>query len=106
MSRTPTADDWRTLYRAAILESDPAKVPGLIDLAYKVVQRRAFELWYMGEPPTRERHELDNALYFLDLLRKFGPLLEGSPRVGDLEQRSSGESPADGSNTKSSTTEP
>ena len=52
MSRTPTADDWQTLYRAAILESDPAKVPGLIDLAYKVVQRRAFELWYMGAPPT------------------------------------------------------
>jgi hypothetical protein len=44
MSRTPTADDWQTLYRAAILESDPAKVPGLIDLAYKVVQRQAFEL--------------------------------------------------------------
>ena len=53
-----------------------------------------------------ERHELDNAPYFLDLLRKFGPWLEESPRVGDLEQRSSGESPADGSNTKSSTTEP
>lgn len=24
MSRTPTADDWQTLYREAILESDPA----------------------------------------------------------------------------------
>lgn len=79
MSRTPTADDWQTLYRAAILESDPAKVPGLIDLAYKVVQRRAFELWYMGAPPTMERHELDNALYFLDLLRKFGPFAGGEP---------------------------
>jgi len=106
MSRTPTADDWQALYRAAVLESDPAKVPDLIDLAYKVVQRRAFELWYTGAPQTRERDELDNALYFLDLLRKVGPSLEESPRVGNLEQRSSGESPADGSNTKSSATEP
>ncbi|MBZ5688740.1 MAG: hypothetical protein LAP86_27330 [Acidobacteriia bacterium] len=106
MSRTPTTDDWRTLYREAILESDPANLPGLIDLAYRVVQRRAFELWYMGAPATRERHELDNALYFLDLLRKFGPQLEESPRVGDVGQRSPDECPADGSNTTSSTTEP
>jgi hypothetical protein len=72
MSRTPTADDWQTLYRQAILESDPAKLPGMIDLAYKVIQRRAFELWYAGAPASGERNELDAALDFINLLRTLG----------------------------------
>ncbi len=87
MSRTPTADDWQALYGEAILESDPAKIPGMIDLAGKVVQRRAFELWYMGAPLTRERGELEAALNILDLLKKFGPVQDG-------------ESPAEGSTSK------
>ncbi len=74
MSRTPTAGDWQTLYLRAILESDPAKILDTADLAYKVIQRRAFELWYAGAPPTKERHELDTALASLDLLKKFGPV--------------------------------
>ena len=90
MSRTPKADDWQLLYREAILESDPAKIPGMIDLAYKVIQRRAFELWYMGgAPQTRERLELDSALYFLDLLRKIGPVPETGSRVDELDKGSS-----------------
>jgi hypothetical protein len=72
MSRTPTADDWQTLYRQAILEPDPAKLPGMIDLAYTVIQRRAFELWYAGAPASGERNELDAALDFLNLLRTLG----------------------------------
>lgn len=74
MSRTRTAADWQTLYLQAILESVPAKMPGTVDLAYKVIRRRAFELWYAGAPPTKERHELDTALYSLGLLKKFGPM--------------------------------
>lgn len=74
MSRTPTAADWQKLYLRAILESDRTRMPGTVDLAYKVIRRRAFELWYAGEPPTKERHELATALASLDLLKKFSPV--------------------------------
>lgn len=96
MSRTPTANDWQTLYREAIFESDPAKIPGMIDIAYHVIQRRAFELWYMGgAPQTRERLELDSALYFLDLLRKIGPVPTTESRVDELDEGSSAGTSAD-----------
>lgn len=82
MSRMPRADDWQTLYREAVLESDPAKVPEMIDLASRVIRRRAFELWYMGSAAeTRERLELDSALYFLDLLKKISPVPDSSPEI-------------------------
>ncbi len=85
MSQTLTTNDWQTLYREAILESDPAKIPGMIDMAYKVIQRRAFELWYMGPAPqTRERLELNTALYFLDLLKKIGPVPSTSSGSDEL----------------------
>lgn len=95
MSRTPAADDWQILYREAVLESAPAKVPGMIDLAYHVIQRRAFELWYMGTAPqTRERLELDSALYFLDLIKKIGPLPDTSSPIDGLDKGPSS-TPAD-----------
>lgn len=72
MSQTPSENDWHDLYREALLESDPARVPALIDEAYKAVQRRALELWNTCSPETKERHELDAALYFLGLLRMVG----------------------------------
>ena len=80
MSRTPTADDWQMLYHQAILEPDPKKLSGLIDVAYKVIQRRAFDLWYNGEPATGERQDLDAALFCLELLREFCPVRESSSR--------------------------
>lgn len=96
MSQTPTTHDWQTLYRQAILESDPAKMPEMIDLAYKVIQRRAFELWYRGgAAQTKERLELDSALYFLDLLRKIGTLTETGARVDNLDKGSPSRTPAD-----------
>lgn len=96
MSHTPTADDWQTLYREAMLESDPAKMPEMIDLAYKVIRRRAFELWYRGNAEqTKERLELDRALYFLDLLRKIGTLTEPDARVDNFDKGSPSGTPAD-----------
>jgi hypothetical protein len=82
VSRIPRAGDWQTLYREAILESDPAKVPEMIDLASTVIRRRAFELWYMGSAAeARERLELDSALYFLELLKKIGPISDSNPEI-------------------------
>src|SRR5215467_10044932 len=99
MSRRPTTDDWQALYREAILESDPTKIPGMIDLAYKVIQRRAFELWYLGAPATSERHELDTALYFLDLLKKFDAMQETGTRIADRNNSPAGEASTDSAKT-------
>jgi hypothetical protein len=69
MSRTPTENEWQQLYREALLESDPTRALARIEEAHKAVQRRALELGNGGSPETKERHELDAALYFLGLLR-------------------------------------
>ena len=96
MSQAPTARDWQTLYHQAILESDPARIPGMIDLAYKAIQRRAFELWYRGgAAQTKERLELDSARYFLDLLRNIGTLTKTGARVDNLDKGSPSRNPAD-----------
>ena len=95
MARTPTSDCWQMLYRQAILEPDPAKLPGMIDLAYSVIQRRAFELWYAGAPASGERNELDAALDFLNLLRTLDSVHETGSGAGDPNNCSPGQSPVD-----------
>jgi len=71
MTRT-LEKSWRKLYREALTEADPTRVPALIDEASKAIQYRALELWYANSPETKERHDLDAALYFLGLLRMVG----------------------------------
>lgn len=68
MSKTPTENEWRDLYRDALMEADPMLVPNRIEEANRAIQRRAMELWYIGVPETNERHELHTALHFLNLL--------------------------------------
>jgi hypothetical protein len=77
-------NEWRELYREALLESDPTRVPILIEEAYQAVQRRTLELWYACCPETKERHELDAALYFLGLLRMIRPMKTTVSRVSDV----------------------
>ena len=72
MSDTPPQNNWPTLYREALLESDSSRLPARIDEAHKAIQLRARELWYGGSPETRERHDLDAAVRFLGLLRSVG----------------------------------
>lgn len=73
MSQISTGNKWRTLYREALMEADPTQVSSRIETANKAIQRRAMELWYVGLPETGERHELDTALHFLNLLAMTGP---------------------------------
>ena len=63
---------WPELYRGALLESDPGRLPARIEEAQRAIQHRARELWYAGAPETRERHDLDAAVRFLGLLRTVG----------------------------------
>ena len=64
---------WAELYRKALFEEDRDKLPLLLEQAHHAVQQRVRELWYSptrGQKVTdKERNELHNAAYFLDLLR-------------------------------------
>jgi hypothetical protein len=69
MSETILQNSWAELYREALMESDPTKLPARIEEAYKAIHRRALELSYASSGDTRERRDLDVTLHFLDLLR-------------------------------------
>ena len=73
MSRMLPDNEWRALYREALMEPDPTQLNTRIEEANKAIQRRAMELWYVGVPETGERHELDTALHFLSLLATTRP---------------------------------
>ena len=63
---------WSDLYRQAIFESDRERLLARIEEASEAIRKRSRELWYASPPDTRERRDLDSALYFLGLLRTVG----------------------------------
>lgn len=69
MPQMEIAKNWHDLYEEALTATDPAKLPALIEEAYRAAQDRALELWNARSPETKERHELDSAIYFLRLLK-------------------------------------
>ena len=73
MSGTSAQDDWHNLYRDALLEFDPSMVSARIEEARKAIHR-AIAQWYAGSGEGAEREQLDNALYFLDLLGMVGSI--------------------------------
>jgi hypothetical protein len=63
-SPRPHHGDWKTLYRAAILETDKNIIPQRVADAEQAVLVRGRELFYLGG--TREEQEvLEDALYAL-----------------------------------------
>jgi hypothetical protein len=62
--------DWKELYKAALFEDDHAKMPQRIAEAESALAARAGELFGAGENQVRERQAMENAMYFLRLLRK------------------------------------
>ena len=62
--------DWRNLYKAALFEDDSAKIPQRITEAETALAARALELFGGEENQIREQQALENATYFLQLLRK------------------------------------
>jgi hypothetical protein len=62
--------DWKELYKAALFEDDNAKIPQRIAEAEKALAARAVELIGADGSEVREQHAMENAMYFLRLLRK------------------------------------
>ena len=62
--------DWRELYKAAVFEDDNAQIPQRIAEAEKALAARALELFGTTENQVREQQAMENAMYFLRLLRK------------------------------------
>jgi hypothetical protein len=62
--------DWKELYEAAVFEDDNAKIPQRIAEAERALAARALELFGTTEHEVREQQAMENAMYFLRLLRK------------------------------------
>jgi hypothetical protein len=55
---------WRTLYRAAILETDKSALPQLVSQAEEAVMTRRREIFY-ADGTLEEKEALEDALYAL-----------------------------------------
>jgi hypothetical protein len=60
--------DWRTLYRAAILETNKGVLPKRVSEAEKAVLAREREVFY-GHASVEEKEALEDALYALRAFR-------------------------------------
>jgi hypothetical protein len=67
---SPSSADWKEFYKAAIFEDDSAKIPQRIAEAERALAARAAEPFGEAEHQLRERQAMENAMYFLQLLRK------------------------------------
>ena len=63
------SSDWRELYKAALFEDDSAKILLRIAEAERALATRAKEI-FGAENQLREQQAMENATYFLHLLRK------------------------------------
>jgi hypothetical protein len=59
--------EWRALYRAAILELDPKRLPALVKAAEDAINARASS---DARVPLGERREMDDALSTLRFLKR------------------------------------
>lgn len=64
----PTHAEWKTPYRAAILEKNKSVIPQKISQAERAVLARGRELFYNGGT-REERNALDHALHALRAYR-------------------------------------
>ena len=64
----PEPAEWKTLYRAAILENDQSAIPKKVSQAETAVLARGREL-FNGEGTPEEREALEDALYALRAFR-------------------------------------
>ncbi|MGA8490509.1 MAG: hypothetical protein WB711_08825 [Terriglobales bacterium] len=65
---TSNGTDWKQLYMAALFEDDTARIPRRIVEAEMALAARAAQLGEGNE--VREQQAMENAVYFLRLLRR------------------------------------
>lgn len=68
----PKHTDWKTLYRAAILETDKSVIPQRVLQAEEAVLARAREIFY-GQGTPEEKEALEEALCALRAFRTAWP---------------------------------
>ena len=68
--KSSSGNDWKALYKAAIFEDDSVKLMARIAEAERALADRAAELFGSNETSAREQQAMENAAYFLRLLRK------------------------------------
>ena len=68
MNSEQTQTNWVELYRAALIETNKAKLRDRIQLAQKVLHQRAGELTVDGNGSPEERQAIDDALRALKSL--------------------------------------
>ena len=61
--------NWRTLYTAALFETDRDRIPARITEAQQAIVARARELFSVGTDTIEEDQALDDALYALRALQ-------------------------------------
>lgn len=64
----PCLNRWKTLYRAAILETNKGLLPQRVSEAEEAVKARGREIFY-GKGTPEEKEALEDALYALNAFR-------------------------------------
>lgn len=67
--KLPNSPTWHALYKAALFENDPHKIPDRIHRAERVLIQRARELFIASKDKFEERQAIEHALYALRALR-------------------------------------
>lgn len=65
-----THSDWKELYQAALVETDPLKLPPRIEEALVAVLDRLRDLDNFEDSPSEEQKSLEEALHNLRRLQK------------------------------------
>jgi hypothetical protein len=73
----PCLSRWKTLYRAAILETNKGLLPQRVSEAEEAVKARGREIFY-GNGTAEEEEALDDALYALHAFRTAWQRSEGA----------------------------
>lgn len=82
----PKQTDWKTLYRAAILETNRSEIPQRVSEAEEAVLAREREIFY-SQGTVEEEEALEDALYALRAFKTAWPHTEASflsPKRGSM----------------------
>ena len=65
----PSLNRWKTLYQAAMLETNKGLLPQRVSEAEEAVKARGREIFASGTPEEKEAEALEDALYTLNAFR-------------------------------------